>query len=103
MEVSSACVEVPILDAVEDSEADEVDDQTGGCNDEKETGLDWFRSLDALNCFDHDPSRDAEERGTVDQRSQDLPALVSVGLAVSGGTEGDPGAEQCQTECPGIG
>ena len=60
----------------------EVHHQTGGGDNQEELRPDRLGVLDPLNRLEHDPGGDPEQRRAIDQRGQNLPALVAVGLAV---------------------
>jgi hypothetical protein len=103
MEVGAPDIEAAIPDAVQDSKTDQVDQQAAGGHHQEEVRPDRLRVLDPLNCLDHHPARDAEKRGSVDQGREDLPTLIAVGLAMAGRTQCDPGAQEGQPECAGVG
>ena len=74
-----------------------------GRDDQEQPGPDRLGVLDPLDRLDHHPGGDAEERGAVHQRGEDLPPEVAVGLAVVGGPLGDPGGEQAEAQRADVG
>ncbi len=58
--------ETPVTHAVENAQADQIDQQAAGGDEQEKLGPDGSRVSDPLNCFDDHPGGDAEERGTVD-------------------------------------
>jgi hypothetical protein len=88
---------------VQDAETDQIDHQASRCDDQKQAGADRLRFPDPVDRLDDDPGCNPEQRRPVDQRRQDFPSLVAVGLALIGRPERDPGAEEGQAERPGVG
>ena len=61
---------------------DAVHDDAGGSDDHHQARLHGDGSAEAVNGFDGDPEGDDDERGGIDEGSQDAGALVAEGLGV---------------------
>jgi hypothetical protein len=103
VKVGAPSVEITIPDAVQDPQADEVHHEPGGRDDQEESCPDRLGVLDPLDRLDHHPAGNSEQRCTVDQSGQNLPPLVAIGLAVAGGPERYPSAEESEPQRPRIG
>ena len=58
---------------------------------------------EAEHCFNDDPHRDDQQRRGVEQRGEDLPPQIAVGLALLPGLPRQPGDEQGQAERGAVG
>ena len=103
VEIGAPGIETPLPDAVQDSEADQVHQQAAGGDDEKELRPGSAGDAGSAGLPRLYPGGDAEQRRPVDQGRQDFPPLIAVCLALAGGTEGDPGAQQRQPQRPRVG
>ena len=93
VQIGAPSIEAAVLHAVQDSEADEVYQEASCGHDQEELRPDRLRVLDPLDGLHHDPCGDSEEGGSIDQRRENLPPEIAIGLACVSRPKRDPGAQ----------
>jgi hypothetical protein len=103
LEVRRANVEARLGGAVEQAGAHEIHHEPDGGDPEHGAAEDHGRLQEPAIGLEQDPGGDREQRDGVDQRGEDLGAVVPVGLGRGRRAAGDPDGEQRESEPARVG